>query len=130
MSQGEEAVKVVDDDAENVDEDVPKYVKDRQRRQFLAEMAVQYPEGTFAQISELCGKPCGKNFKLNPQNYSVFLFGQLLMVAQLSHPDEALPVASLSNTDALKVCFALSAFPSTKQEQKNASIPTPPKFLS
>ena len=58
MSQDEEAVKVVED----VDEDVPKYVKDRQRRQFLAEMAVQYPEGTFAQISELCGKPCGKNF--------------------------------------------------------------------
>jgi len=58
MSQGEEAVKIVD--AENVDEDVPKYVKDRQRRQFLAEMAVQYPEGTFAQISELCGKTCGK----------------------------------------------------------------------
>jgi hypothetical protein len=60
MSQDEDAVKIVG--AENVDEDVPKYVKDRQRRQFLAEMAVQYPEGTFAQISELCGKPCGKNF--------------------------------------------------------------------
>ena len=72
MSQVEEAVNQVV--PENVEEDVPKYVKDRRRRHFLADMALKYPEGTFVQISRVCGKTCGNNFKPKSQNYSVFLF--------------------------------------------------------
>ena len=72
MSQVEEAVNQVV--PENVEEDVPKYVKDRRRRQFLADMAAKYPQGTFVQISRVCEKTCGNNFKPKSQNYSVFLF--------------------------------------------------------
>ena len=72
MSQVEEAVNQVV--PENVEEDVPKYLKDRRRRQFLADMAAQYPQGTFVQISRVCEKTCGNNFKTKSQNYSVFLF--------------------------------------------------------
>ena len=58
MSQGQGI-----EEEEVVAEEVPKYVRDRKRREFMTDVAAKYPDATFAQVSEMCRKPCGTTFK-------------------------------------------------------------------
>ena len=70
MSQADEDVEIVEPKQD--EDDVPKYLKDRQRRQFMVEMAANQPEATFAEISAFFRKPCGNNFNPNFAKYSIF----------------------------------------------------------
>jgi hypothetical protein len=53
------------EEQEGLAEEVPKYIRDRKRREFMTDIAATYPDATFAQVSEMCRKPCGTNFKPN-----------------------------------------------------------------
>jgi len=70
MSQAADDVEIVEPKQD--EDDVPKYLKDRQRRQFMVEMAANQPEATFAEMSAFFRKPCANNFKPDFANYSIF----------------------------------------------------------
>jgi hypothetical protein len=53
------------EEREELAEEVPKYIRDRKRREFMTDMAATYPDATFAQVSEICRKSCGTNLKSN-----------------------------------------------------------------